>query len=339
MIDIGPRLDSRLRAKFDRIDAEAPPQRLLAFRPTATRRRHRSLNVIVSVCAIAVVAAGIAAFAVELGGHAHPKPAPSSAQGGPLPKLPVYSPAPPSPTVITQVPMPVYGTGFPASWHIVIPVTKHTGSAVLPTFVPEGWEYIQYACTGIGHLQIVSTDGTVSESLRSCSSRARPVNAQISGGYGPLSEGRPVTLNVVTSRLRAVGDHRGRDRDALDSANAAALARERAGAGSFDLWKGNRLAAELHSPRVEPDAVVVFRSWRDTGIRLERKRKHGRVDMRRRPEWGRRDGPHYRAPRNARGRCHSSLHLGDPRLLAAGRFERVARHGRSSAASASSTQG
>jgi len=95
--------------------------------------------------------------------------------------------------------MPVYGTGFPASWHIVIPVTKHTGSAVLPTFVPEGWEYIQYACTGIGHLQIVSTDGTVSESLRSCSSRARPVNAQISGGYGPLSEGRPVTLNVVTS--------------------------------------------------------------------------------------------------------------------------------------------
>ncbi len=115
MIDIGPRLDSRLRAKFDRIDAEAPPQRLLAFRPTATRRRHRSLNVIVSVCAIAVVAAGIAAFAVELGGHAHPKPAPSSAQGGPLPKLPVYSPAPPSPTVITQVPMPVYGTGFPAA--------------------------------------------------------------------------------------------------------------------------------------------------------------------------------------------------------------------------------
>ena len=27
MIDIGPRLDSRLRGKFDRIEAEAPPER------------------------------------------------------------------------------------------------------------------------------------------------------------------------------------------------------------------------------------------------------------------------------------------------------------------------
>jgi hypothetical protein len=86
----------------------------------------------------------------------------------------------------------------PASWHIVIPVTGHTGSAVLPAFIPVGWEYIQYACVGTGHLQILTTDGTVNESLKPCSNSSHPVNAQISGAYGPL-KGIPVALKVVTS--------------------------------------------------------------------------------------------------------------------------------------------
>jgi hypothetical protein len=199
MIDIGPRLETRLRDKFARIDAETPPQRLTSFQPPGIRRRYRSLNVIVGVAAIAVVAAGAVAFALELGGHPRPTPTASSAQGGPLPRLPVYSPAPPPPSVYGPTPMPVYGTGFPASWHIVIPVTQHTGSAVLPAFIPEGWVYIQYACVGTGHLRIVTADGTVNESFKPCSSSAHPVNAQISGAYGPLIEGRPVTLQVVTS--------------------------------------------------------------------------------------------------------------------------------------------
>ena len=198
MIDIGPRLDGRLRDKFDRIDAEPPPQRLMTFQPTATRRRHRSVNVVVSVAAIAVVAAGAIAFALELGGHSHPTPTTSPAQGAPLPRMPVYSAPPPPPHFYAPTPMPVYGTGFPASWYIVIPVTQHTGSAVLPAFIPEGWEYIQYACVGSGHLQIVTADGTVNESLNQCSSSVHPVNAQISGPYGPL-KGRPVALKVVTS--------------------------------------------------------------------------------------------------------------------------------------------
>jgi hypothetical protein len=198
MIDIGPRLDSRLRAKFARIDAETPPQRLMSFQPSENRARHRSLNVIVGVAAIAVVAAGAVAFALELGGHPRPTPATSAAHGGPLPRMPVYSAPPPPPHIYSPTPMPVYGTGFPASWYIVIPVTKHTGSAVLPAFIPEGWEYIQYACVGTGHLQIVTADGTVNESFRPCSTSAHPVNAQISGGYGPLT-GEPVALRVVTS--------------------------------------------------------------------------------------------------------------------------------------------
>ncbi len=200
MIDIGPRLESRLRAKFDRIDAESPPESLTSFRRQATRRPRRSLNVLVGVTAIAVVAGGVAAFALELSGHSHPTAAISPAQGGPLPKIPVYSAPPPPPKVYTPVPLPVYGTGFPASWHIVIPVTHHTGSAELSAFVPAGWVYVQYACVGTGQLQIVSTDGTLSESFRPCSSSShpRPVNAQISDAYGPL-KGRPVVLEVLAS--------------------------------------------------------------------------------------------------------------------------------------------
>lgn len=196
MIDIGPRLDSRLRDKFDRIEAETPPASLISFQPRATRRRHRLLNVIAGMAAIAVVAGGAAAFALELGDRAHTTPPPLLAAGGPLPSMPVYSPASPLPKLIKPTPMPVYGTGFPRSWHRVIPVTKHTGSAVLPAFMPEGWVYVQYACVGAGHLQIVTSDGTVKESLKPCS--GRPVNAEISGAYGPLS-GSPVALKVVTS--------------------------------------------------------------------------------------------------------------------------------------------
>jgi hypothetical protein len=200
MIDIGPRLHSRLRAKFDRLEAENPPERLTSFQPAASRRRHRSLNVFVGVAAIAVVAAGAAAFAVELAGHPHPTTTtPSPAQGGSLPKMPVYSPTPPPPYIESPTPMPVYGTGFSTSWNVVIPLTKNTGSAALPVFVPEGYEYVQYACVGTGYLQIVSTDGTVNERFKQCSSSTKPVDAGLSEGYGPFAEGRPLTLKVVTS--------------------------------------------------------------------------------------------------------------------------------------------
>ncbi len=198
MIDIGPRLESRLRDKFDRIEAQTPPQRLTSFQPIS-KRRHRSLNVIAGVAAIAVVAVGAAAFAVELGSHPHPAPTPSTFQGGPLPKMPVYGPTPTPPAVYGLPTMPVYGTGFSRSWYVVVPVTKHTGSAVLPVFVPEGWEYLQYACVGTGHLEIVSTDGTVNERFKQCSNSPIPVDAALSEGTGPLSEGRPVILKVVTS--------------------------------------------------------------------------------------------------------------------------------------------
>ena len=205
MIDIGPRLDSRLQDKYARIDAEAPPQRLTSFKPSA-RRRHRSLNVAVGVAAIALVAAGAVAFALELGGHPRPVP-PTPAQKGPLPSMPVYSTPPPTPHVIVPTPMPVYGTGFSPSWHTVIPVTRHTGSAVLPAFIPEGWVYIQYACVGTGHLDIVNTDGTVNESFKPCSSSGHPVDAQISGALRPVDT-QPCGLEGGDQPSSALGDRR-----------------------------------------------------------------------------------------------------------------------------------
>jgi hypothetical protein len=198
MIDIDPKLESQLRAKFQRLEAAVPPPSLTTFRPTAVRRPHRSLNVIAGVVAIAVIAGAAAVFAVELASHPHQAPAVASAQGRALPKLPVYSPAPPPPHVYLHVPMPQYGTGFPRSWHIVIPVTRHTGSAVLPTFIPAGYVYIQYACVGPGHLEIVTADGTVNENLKPCSNTPVPVDAEISGAYGPLS-GAPVAVKVVVN--------------------------------------------------------------------------------------------------------------------------------------------
>jgi hypothetical protein len=197
MIDIGPKLDARLRAKFDRIEAEAPPESLTSFRPAAAKRRTRSLNVIAGMAAIAVVAGATAVFAIELGGHPHSTLPPVPAQGDALPKMPVFSPVP-DPGVYKDLPSPAYGTGFPKSWYIVVPVTRHTGSAVLPAFIPSGWAYIQYACVGPGHLQLVTPDGTVNENLKPCASSTAPVDVQISGESGPLN-GAPVALQVVTS--------------------------------------------------------------------------------------------------------------------------------------------
>jgi hypothetical protein len=113
--------------------------------------------------------------------------------------MPVYSPAPPPPPVYGLTPDPLYGTGFLASWHVVIPPTQHTGSAELPAFIPEGWVYAQYACVGTGRLKIVPSDGAVTESLKPCSSTAHLVNVQISGSSAEFREGRPLSLEVVTS--------------------------------------------------------------------------------------------------------------------------------------------
>ena len=259
MVELEPQLERKLRDKFARIDAASPPQALINFRPTTARRRHRRLNFIVGAGAIAVVAAGIAAFGLELSGHPHTTPPPSIAAGGTLPKIPVYSPASPIPKLITPTPMPVYGTGFPSSWYTVVPITKHTGSAVLPAFIPGGWVYVQYACIGTGNLKIEferwrgqREPQAVLEFNPSGQRRdlrcLRPIDRQ-SGGVA--RGGEP---------FGALGDGRCRDRNAADPAEASSVASGCEGAGAVDVRTGGRRAPQFPLPRVHSNPVVVLRS-------------------------------------------------------------------------------
>jgi hypothetical protein len=69
MIEIDPRLESKLRSKYERIEAEDAPPRLMTFDPEADRSRRRTLNLVAGAVGLAVIAAGVAVFAAELHGR------------------------------------------------------------------------------------------------------------------------------------------------------------------------------------------------------------------------------------------------------------------------------
>lgn len=122
MIDIDPRLDSKLRAKYERIEAENPPQGLIDFDPSAERPRSRTFNLLAGVAGIAVVAAGVAVFAVELNGH-HDSGSPipggqSAGVTGAQPARPILGAAPP---------------GSPLPRAVLIKTTYGSGTKTFPT--------------------------------------------------------------------------------------------------------------------------------------------------------------------------------------------------------------
>jgi len=159
----------------ERIEAKNPPARLTTLAPVADRPRHRALSRLAGAVGIAVVAAAVATFGLELSGHVH-------------------STAPAPATQLAA--MPVTGSsGFPASAQIVVPTTRGKGRAVLPTFLDQAKVlYVQYDCSGSGQLEILSTNNAVKADLQPCSTSVAATTVALDAA----ATGAPLTLDVVT---------------------------------------------------------------------------------------------------------------------------------------------
>ncbi len=159
----------------ERIEAKNPPARLITFAPVADRPRHKALSRLAGAVGIAVVAAAVATFGLELSGHVH-------------------STAPAPATKLAAMP-DTGSSGFPASAQIVVPTTRGTGRAVLPTFLAQAKVlYVQYDCIGSGQLEIQSTNRAVKADLQPCSRSAAATTVALDAA----ATGAPLTLDVVT---------------------------------------------------------------------------------------------------------------------------------------------
>jgi hypothetical protein len=152
MLDLDPGLDARLRALFDQIESDALTSPLTVFDPAPKRKGRRTINLFAGALAIAVVAASVAAFAIELSSH-HDGPSPNPSQHSAATPTPEPTPSP------VALP-PLGGSALPVDSQVLIPVTEETGSATLPTFTPTEPFYIQIAGIGSGPFDIQSADGS-----------------------------------------------------------------------------------------------------------------------------------------------------------------------------------
>jgi hypothetical protein len=126
MVDMDPGLDAKLRAFFEHVEASCPPSGLTNIALTAPDRGRRPMfNLFAGLAAAAVVAAGIAVFAIELSSHGNPPPAPAESS----PRLPRFK--------------------VHADTRVLVPVTHGKGSVTLPAFplAPGEGVYVQLACT------------------------------------------------------------------------------------------------------------------------------------------------------------------------------------------------
>jgi hypothetical protein len=184
MIDIDPRLDSRLRSKYERIEAGSLPPALADFDPAVASPRRRGLNLMTGIAAIAVVAAGLASFALEVSGHLHSPTSAPAANATNHNKLAV---APDFPSLSPFLP----SDALP----LLVGDTYAEGSKGLPTFVPTKPYWIQFACLGTGPIHVLSSDGSVQYTSRGCGSPG------LQGLFAPNSQvsGQPVSLRVETT--------------------------------------------------------------------------------------------------------------------------------------------
>jgi hypothetical protein len=184
MIDIDPRLDSKLRSKYDRIEAESLPPALANFDPAVASPRRRGLNLMTGIAAVAVVAAGLATFALEVSGHLHSPTSAPAANPTNHNKLAV---APDFPSLSPVLPL--------GALPLLVGDTYAEGSKGLPTFVPTKPYWIQFACLGTGSIHVLSSDGSVQYTSRGCGSPG------LQGLFSPNGQvsGQPVSLRVETT--------------------------------------------------------------------------------------------------------------------------------------------
>lgn len=180
MIDIDPRLDERLRSFYDQIEASPVPARVMEPAPVAPTRGRRTINVLAGAAGLAVVAAGIAVFAVELAHHNATPPA-AATRPSDLRPMPVFG-----------------GDAIPTSVHVVMPVLYGSGTTRLLTFTPEGTVYVQVDCLGKGPLTISSTGGVIDNVHAQCSSTSGVTTMTLDGPTG--YDLTPLTLTVTSDR-------------------------------------------------------------------------------------------------------------------------------------------
>jgi hypothetical protein len=179
-------LIARARTEADAPAPEVMPDltpSLASFDPPVTGPRRRGLNLIAGLAGVAVVAAGLGAFALEVSGRLH-SPASAPAATGASHKIDV---APSFPSLSPVVPAGVIP--------FLVGDTYAEGSADLPTFVPTKEYGIQYACLGPASISIVSSDGSVLFTSQACSAPG------LQGVFVPIGQvsSAPVSLRVETT--------------------------------------------------------------------------------------------------------------------------------------------
>jgi hypothetical protein len=136
MPDVDSRLDRELRSFLDEIKAQPLPQPLADFHPATVRSGRKVLNVLAGTVAVAVIAATVTVFAIELNGHRGVgSPAPAAKAG------PTSTPKP-TPSIVTD-------SSLPPGAKVLIPKTYGTGTKTLPTVTlgPNEGIWIAYSCS------------------------------------------------------------------------------------------------------------------------------------------------------------------------------------------------
>jgi len=184
MNDIDPRLDSKLQALHEHIEAQSRSHALRGFEAPSTTPRRRLVSLIAGVVGIAVVAAGVTVFATELHSHTVKPPALAGSPSAVAPSL---------------VSASVLTAGLPALGHIVIPVLRGSGSAFLPTLTPSGLLFIKWDCSGSSSFALSSTNHAVGASGPCAGSNTEgDFVSQVSPVDGKsATDGKPLSLRIT----------------------------------------------------------------------------------------------------------------------------------------------